>query len=250
MKKNSKKVKYRSNNNGLEEPLREIIELNIKRDETDEEKNVKEDYKKINNKNVSFCSRLFFLWTLIIMKLSNKKKLKKEIIRKSPLFTNKEEQEYFNQDFIFFKELWEGKKNKNGFKNWSHCPMIFAILRFNMSKILFLLLLLFIVQSCKMIILFFKRRIINLFYEREQNMIINYTDGKFRILLMKNIICFLLIELVRFVINHQLKFRQRKVTRRTTSLLSLLIYEKFMLQKLLQNNMKEGDLINYLQTKY
>ena len=29
MKKNSKKVKYRSNNNGLEEPLREIIELNI-----------------------------------------------------------------------------------------------------------------------------------------------------------------------------------------------------------------------------
>ena len=248
MKKNSKKVKYRSNNNGLEEPLREIIELNIKRDETDEEKNVKEDYKKINNKNVSFCSRLFFLWTLIIMKLSNKKKLKKEIIRKSPLFTNKEEQEYFNQDFIFFKELWEGKKNKNGFKNWSHCPMIFAILRFNMSKILFLLLLLFIVQSCKMIILFFKRRIINLFYEREQNMIINYTDGKFRILLMKNIICFLLIELVRFVINHQLKFRQRKVTRRTTSLLSLLIYEKFMLQKLLQNNMKEGDLINYLQT--
>ena len=77
MKKNSKKVKYRSNNNGLEEPLREIIELNIKRDETDEEKNVKEDYKKINNKNVSFCSRLFFLWTLIIMKLSNKKKIKK-----------------------------------------------------------------------------------------------------------------------------------------------------------------------------
>ena len=79
-------------------------------------------------------------------------------------------------------------------------------------------------------------------------MITNYTDGKFRILLIKNISCFLFIELIRFVINHQLKFRQRKVTRRTTSLLSLLIYEKFMLQKLLQNNMKEGDLINYLQT--
>ena len=86
MKKNSKKVKYRSNNNGLEEPLREIIELNIKRDETDEEKNVKEDYKKINNKNVSFCSRLFFLWTLIIMKLSNKKKLKRDNTKKSFIY--------------------------------------------------------------------------------------------------------------------------------------------------------------------
>ena len=248
MKKNVKKVKYSSDHAELGEPLNEVIDINIKRNEINNDRKGKEDNEELKKKKVSFCSRLFFLWTLIIMRLSNKKKLKKEMIRKSPLFTNKEEQDIFNEEFIFFKELWEGKKNKNGFKNWILCPMIFTILRFNLLKILFLLFLLFIVQSCKMIILYFKRRIINLFYEREQNMIINYTDGKFRILLIKNISCFLFIELIRFVINHQLKFRQRKVTRRTTSLLSLLIYEKFMLQKLLQNNMKEGDLINYLQT--
>ena len=248
MKKNVKKVKYSSDHTELGEPLNEVIDINIKRNEINNDRKGKEDNEELKKKKVSFCSRLFFLWTLIIMRLSNKKKLKKEMIRKSPLFTNKEEQDIFNEEFIFFKELWEGKKNKNGFKNWILCPMIFTILRFNLLKILFLLFLLFIVQSCKMIILYFKRRIINLFYEREQNMIINYTDGKFRILLIKNISCFLFIELIRFVINHQLKFRQRKVTRRTTSLLSLLIYEKFMLQKLLQNNMKEGDLINYLQT--
>ena len=67
-------------------------------------------------------------------------------------------------------------------------------------------------------------------------------------MLCKNIACFLGIELFRFVLNHQLKFRQRKLTRKSTAHIGLLIYEKFMLQKLLPNNMKEGDLINYLQT--
>ena len=249
MKKNLKKRKSKFGENNLEEPLKEEIELNIINNETfNENKYINNDIKELNKNKVSFCSRLFFLWTLIIMKLSNKKKLKKEYIRESLLFTNNNEQEKFNEDFKFIKELWEGKKNKNGFKTWSFCPMIFTILRFNLIKILYLLFLLFIVQLCKMIILYFKRRIINLFFEREQNMIINYSDNKFRILLSKNILCFLFIELIRFLINHQLKFKQRKLTRKSTALISLLIYEKFMLQKLLQSNMKEGDLINYLQT--
>ena len=241
MKKNREKKKNKYNENNLEEPLNQDMKLNINIINSDLDNNN-------NNKKVSFCSRLFFLWTLIIMKLSNKKKLRKTILRESALFTNKNEQENFNEEFIFLKELWEGKKNKNGFKTWTFCPLIFTILRFNLVMILFLLFLLFIVQLCKMVILFYKRRIINLFYEREQNLINNYSDSKFRLLLTKNIVCFLIIELVRFLINHQLKFRQRKLTRKSTSLISLLIYEKFMLQKLLQNNMKEGDLINYLQT--
>ena len=244
MKKNREKKKNKYNENNLEEPLNQDMKLNINIINSDLDNN----NNNINNKKVSFCSRLFFLWTLIIMKLSNKKKLRKTILRESALFTNKNEQENFNEEFIFLKELWEGKKNKNGFKTWTFCPLIFTILRFNLVMILFLLFLLFIVQLCKMVILFYKRRIINLFYEREQNLINNYSDSKFRLLLTKNIVCFLIIELVRFLINHQLKFRQRKLTRKSTSLISLLIYEKFMLQKLLQNNMKEGDLINYLQT--
>ena len=245
-----KKRKYRtgSDENNLVEPFKNTYELKIINLDSAKNKYEKEEKEKLSQKKVSFCSRLFFSWTFIIMKLSNKKKLKKEFIRKSPLFTNKDEQENFNEEFIFIKELWEGKKNKNGFKTWNFCPMICTILRFNFVMLLFLLFLLFIVQLCKMVILYYKRRIINLFYEREQNLIENYTDNKFRILLMKNVACFLFIELIRFLVNHQLKFRQRKLTRKTTSLISLLIYEKFMIQKLLQTNMKEGDLINYLQT--
>ena len=247
MKKKREKKKNKFDENNLEEPLNQDMKLNVMNSKLDNnyEKGI---INSLKAKKVSFCSRLFFLWTLIIMKLSNKKKLRKTILSESPLFTNKKEQEKFNEDFIFLKELWEGKKNKNGFKTWTFCPMIFTILRFNLVMILFLFFLLFIVQLCKMIVLFYKRRIINLFYEREQNLIKNYSDSKFRLLLSKNIACFLMIELIRFLINHQLKFRQRKLTRKTTSLISLLIYEKFMLQKLLQNNMKEGDLINYLQT--
>jgi len=246
--------KNKNGENNLEEYLNDSFELKIINSDFDnnlnKNNNIKEKNKdeNINETKVSFCSRLFFLWTLIIMRLSNKKKLKKEIIQKSPLFTNKAEQEKFNDDFIFIKELWEGKKNKSGFKNWYCCPMIFTILRFNFGMILFLLFLLFIVQLSKMIILFYKRNIINLFFERENNLIDKYSDNKFRYLLMKNIFIFLFIELIRFLVNHQLKYGQRKLTRKSTSLISLLIYEKFMLQKLLQSNMKEGDLINYLQT--
>ena len=113
MKKNIKKRKSKFGENNLEEPLKEEIELNIINNETfNENKYINNDIKELNKNKVSFCSRLFFLWTLIIMKLSNKKKLKKEYIRESPLFTNNNEQIKFNEDFKFIKELWEGKKIK------------------------------------------------------------------------------------------------------------------------------------------
>ena len=126
--------------------------------------------------------------------------------------------------------------------------MIFTVLCFNFCGLLYLVFLLFIVQSCKMIMLYFKRRIIQLFVLREHNQIEKFTDTKFRFMLIQEVGCFLIIELLRFVVNHQLKFKQRELTRKTTSHISLLIYEKFMKQKLLPSNMKEGDLINYLQT--
>ena len=241
MKKNNSKnlQKYKNDNNLIElkEPLQNDFELDLKPVQ-----------QPITEEKISFISRLFFLWTLIIMKLSNKKELKKEMIRNSPLFRNERENKKFNSDFIFLKEIWEGKNNKGGYNKFNYFPLILTILRFNFWKILFLLFLLFLVQSCKMIILYFKRNIINLFFLREQNLINNYTSNKFRLLLSKNISCFLLIELIRFLINHQLKYLQRKLTRKTTSLMSLLLYEKFMLQKLLPTYIREGDLINYLQT--
>ena len=200
------------------------------------------------NKKVSFCSKLFFLWTLDIMKLSNKGQLKKDDIRKSKLFTSSKNINEFREDFLFLQELWEGKDNKKGFNSWIFSPIIFMVARFNLFYFIKLITLSFIVQGFKMSLLYFKRKIIKLFFNREQNKIENYTPNMFRFMLYKNVICFLIIEATRFVLNHQLKYHQRKLTRRTTSLLSLLIYEKFVIQKILQTDMKEGDLINYFQT--
>ena len=248
----SKKAKNNKNNiNELEIPLQDL-ELPINEDEKEESLETKIKRKIPKNvkteKKISFCSRLFFLWTLIVMKLSNKGKLKKEVLIESPIFTSEKEKNQFHEDFLFIKRLWQGKNNKGGFNKWSFSPMIFTVLCFNFCGLLYLVFLLFIVQSCKMIMLYFKRRIIQLFVLREQNQIGNYTDTKFRFMLIQNVACFLIIELLRFVVNHQLKFKQRELTRKTTSHISLLIYEKFMKQKLLPSNMKEGDLINYLQT--
>ena len=91
MKKNREKKKNKYNENNLEEPLNQDMKLNINIINSDLDNNN-------NNNKVSFCSRLFFLWTLIIMKLSNKKKLRKTILRESALFTNKNEQENFNEN--------------------------------------------------------------------------------------------------------------------------------------------------------
>ena len=239
------KKKNKKNQNDLEEPL-QSIELKVKNDpnKISSEDNIEQNLPEKR----SFCSKLFFLWTLIVMKLSNKNQLKKEVIRESPLFTSPENKNKFQEDFIFIKQLWEGKNNKGGFNKWNFSPMIFTVLRFNLVGLLYLLFLLFVVQVGKMVMLFFKRRIIQLFFEREQNKIFNYNSKMFRILLTQNIACFLIIELFRFILNHQLKYGQRELTRKSTSLISLLIYDKFMIQKLLPNNMKEGDLINYLQT--
>ena len=46
--------------------------------------------------------------------------------------------------------------------------MIFTLLRFNFAQLSFLILLKFIVQLIKMIMLYFKRTIVNLFFDREQ----------------------------------------------------------------------------------
>ena len=201
-----------------------------------------------NERKISFLSKLFFFWTLDTMKLSNKGQLKKDDIRKSKLFTSSKNKNELKEDFEFLKEIWEGKENKKGYNSLNYAPILFTVARFNLFYFIKLITTSFIVQGFKMCLLYYKRKIIKLFFNREQNKIENYTPIMFRFLLYKNISCFLIIEATRFVLNHQLKYHQRKLTRRTTSLLSLLIYEKFVIQKLLQTDMKEGDLINYFQT--
>ena len=231
--------------------LQEIhIEIFDEKKPLNEEDNI-DDIKKnyfYRDRKISLWSRLFFLWTLDTMKLSNKGQLKKDAIRKSTLFTSSKNKNELKEDFSFLKEIWEGKDNKNGYNTWKFSPIIFTVARFNLFYFMKLITTSFLVQGLKMSLIYFKRKIIKLFFNREQNKIPNYSSNMFRIILYKNISCFLFIEATRFVLNHQLKYHQRKLTKRTTCLLSLLIYEKFVIQKLLQTDMKEGDLINYFQT--
>ena len=197
---------------------------------------------------VSFLSRLFFFWTLDIMKLSNKGQLKKDVIRKSTLFTSSRNKQELNSDFIFLKKIWQGNRTSPGYSRFTIAPLIITIARFNFFKFFAIIILSFIVQGLKMGLVYYKRKIIKLFFNREQNKIVDYSPNKFRLILYENISLFLIIEATRFILNHQLKYNQRKITRKTNCLLSLLIYDKFMIQKLLETDMKEGDLINYFQT--
>ena len=225
------------------EVIDEVKPLNFEEQQEDQKKNSSSSTPK-----VSFLSRIFFLWTIDTMKLSNKGQLKKDVIRKSTLFTSSKNKEQLHSDFIFLKQIWEGTDSKPGYKRFNTAPLILTIARFNFLKFLGIISLSFIVQGFKMGLVYYKRKIIKLFFNREQNKIEEYSAGKFRYLLYNNISIFLLIEATRFILNHQLKYNQRKITRKTNCLLSLMIYDKFMIQKLLETDMKEGDLINYFQT--
>ena len=210
-----------------------------------------EDMKKSSSSSIpkiSFLSRLFFFWTIDIMKLSNKGQLKKDVIRKSTLFTSSKNKQELNSDFIFLKKIWQGTPNSPGYNTFSTAPLIITIGRFNFFKFFGIIILSFIVQGLKMGLVYYKRKIIKLFFNRENNKLEDYSPIKFRYILYKNISLFLIIETTRFILNHQLKYNQRKITRKTNCYLSLLIYDKFMIQKLLEPDMKEGDLINYFQT--
>ena len=225
------------------EVIDEVKPLNYEDQQEDQKKQSSSSTPKI-----SLISRLFFLWTLDTMKLSNKGQLKKDVIRKSTLFTSSKSKEKLNSDFLYFKRLWEGNDSNPGYNRLSTAPLILTITRFNFFKFFGLIILSFIVQGLKMSLVYYKRKIIKLFFNREQNKIEDYTPGSFRYLLYKNISLFLLIEATRFILNHQLKYNQSKITRETNCYLSLMIYDKFMIQKLLEPDMKEGDLINYFQT--
>ena len=119
------------------------------------------------DKSLPFFSRLFFLWTLDIMRLSNKGQLKKDAIRKSTLFTSSKNKNQLREDFVFIKELWEGKDNKNGFNTWKICPIIFTIARFNLLYFIRIISLSFFVHGLKMSLVFYKRKIIKLFFKRD-----------------------------------------------------------------------------------
>ena len=67
--------------------------------------NLNIDDKLEQQSNISFFSRLFFLWTLPIMKLSNSKKLNEKNFEKTVLFNNKSEENKFKEDFNFIKAL-------------------------------------------------------------------------------------------------------------------------------------------------
>ena len=126
-------------------------------------------------------------------------------ISKSKLFTSTKDKNKLREDFLFIKELWEGKENKKGFNTCKFSPILLIVARFNLIYFIKLVTMAFIVQGFKMSLLYYKRKIIKLFFNREQKKIENYTPNLFRLLLYKNISFFLIIEATRFVLNHQLK---------------------------------------------
>ena len=98
---------------------------------------------------VSFLSRIFFLWTIDTMKLSNKGQLKKDVIRKSTLFTSSKNKEKLHSDFIFLKQIWEGNDLNPGYKRFNTAPLILAIARFNFFKFLGIILYLLLCKDLK-----------------------------------------------------------------------------------------------------
>ena len=195
----------------------------------------------LKEKNFSIFSKAFFLWPTELLRLSQKQTIDRNTVIKYGRFTSEENTKEFYNNFLGLKKIWEK------YKNWKISPFLFTLIHLNWKDIIFVIILNWILQSMKIGVIFFKRRIVQLFYDREEENITDYSYKKFVFLLGQAIFGFGLVEGTRLIIKQQAKFYEKTLSRKTTNQIILAVYEKFLINKVLQTRIKEGDLIDYIE---
>ena len=191
--------------------------------------------------SLSFLSRVLFLWPFELLKLSQKQTINRETVIKYGRFTSEESTKEFYNNFLDLKKIW-GK-----YRKWRLSPFLFSLIHLNWKDIVFVIILNWILQLMKIGVIFFKRRIVQLFFDREQGNITDYNYLKFAVLLGQSVFGFAIVEGTRLALKHQAKFYEKTLSRKTTNQIILAIYEKFIINKVLQTQIKEGDLIDYIE---
>ena len=190
-------------------------------------------------KQISFFKKMFFLWTLITMKISNKASLK--ISHLLSYIHLKETR----SDLFFLREIWFGDetKGKKGYNTYKFCPLLLAIIRANAISLFLLFCVTFINTGMKFVQIFFLRQLILVFK--------HLTDPSTKepmFSLIPSVIFFLSAKVVYIVVNYQIKYLEEMIGKKTSNQISSLIYEKTMgTSASARSKFSEGQIMNYIQ---
>ena len=183
-------------------------------------------YKNPNFINANCFSRLFFLWSKVVMKISNKRVLK--ISDVNGLST----EQSIHHNAIPFEKAW----NKYSTNKKLKYPLVFAILRTHYKFLIALILLDLLNMLFDYGKMYFHTKIIFLFSKgvffpkRENNKNISMKDliMNFEPNIIECVCGFIFIKLIKSIIFHHLEFNNVIIREKITNEISSLIFQKIL----------------------
>ena len=204
------------------------------------------------NKKRSFCNKLFFRWTKLAMKISNKKSLKVHHL------TDHDKTEYIRPLYAKLFAKWYDQKSdgitndKYISKNKPHlhkrnkgmCPLFLSILSSNLFDVLLVIMLSIILTVVKLLQINLQRKLILLFKNSENKTLFDHITSSIPFIAA----IFLLNKIIQIFLTHHTMHYSQIVGTKAGNMLSALIYEKMMRTAIfLKNQISEGEIINYIQ---
>ena len=194
----------------------------------------------ISFSNVSICSRIFFTWTRIAMRISNKVSLKvTHLLSYMKL-------QITRNDLSFLKDVWYGNLHtgRAGYFNYKYCPLLLAIMRANLLTLLSLFIITFANTGLKFVQIYFLRQLI-LVYKHIADPI-GTKEPSFS--LIPSVIYFLTAKSIYIIVNYNIKYFENMIGRKTSNQIASLIYEKTMnLSSSARLKYSEGEIMNFIQ---
>ena len=188
---------------------------------------------------LSLLNKMFFIWTFITMKISNKTSLK--VSHLLSYIHLKETR----SDLAFLRDIWFGNKEKGtkGYNSLKFCPLLLAIVRANAIYLFGLFCATFLNTGLKFVQIYFLRELIIVFKHLSDP-----TSKEPKFSLIPSAMLFLSAKVIYIVANYQIKYLEEMIGKKTSNQISSLIYEKTMLTSASsRSKFSEGEIMNFIQ---
>ena len=199
-----------------------------------EEGKFENEEKKI--KNTSLISKIFFLWTLPLFKLSKTKTLTYDTLIngfKKPFNTSISKNDILNPQERLFKFYYN--KNKNTYKR-----LFYSIIRANLTEIIIVFFISLSFTILRIIQIYLLKTVIMLFKNMNN---INFSSD-----LIKYSSLLLIVKFGQIILNHLNDYLCQVLCNNASCSLKNLIYEKMLKSSIfIKENFNKGKLINYIQ---
>ena len=205
-----------------------------------------------HKKTPSFCSQLFFSWTKLAMKISNKKSLKIHHL------TDHDKTEYIKPLYSKLYSTWyfPTSTHTSLSKKSGLCPLFTALIITNLKSVLLVICLSILLTIVKLMQIYYQRKLVFLFKISTTTSTTGVhnvnTPFMFHFEFMNSIpvtaCMFLINKIIQIFLNHHTTNFSQTVGIKAGNMLSGLLYEKLMRSAIfLKNKVSEGEILNCIQ---